>query len=218
MIEDKETTNKDVDYSVRKLNTYRLQALNTFSGHKVLDVGCGNGAYVFALSKSHDIHGADYARFDSWQKKESAFFVCDAQNLTCNEASYDTISAFETLEHLPEPRKALKEFHKACTKNIIITVPNCELTSGMEKSRLIFYHWIDRTHVNFWDEKSICQLVEDCEFKVIHVEKINNVSVGHIVMESLGLKGFVANLGANIFNRISRKKYPMTLLVVADKV
>jgi hypothetical protein len=105
-----------------------------------------------------------------------------------------------------------------CTKNIIITVPNCEITSGMDKSRLIFYHWIDRTHVNFWDQESICKLVEDCEFKVIHVEKINNVSVGDIVMEALGLKGFMASVGANIFNRVSRKKYPMTLLVVADKV
>jgi SAM-dependent methyltransferase len=205
------------DYSTRGLNPERLAAIERFSGREVLDVGCGSGAYVLHLADRLQIRGMDYREFDSWKPRRALFEVSDAQQLNVSDSSVDTILSFETLEHLPDPERALKEYLRVCRKNLILTVPNCQLTMGMRRSGLIYNHWIDRTHVNFWDMDGICDLISKMGFEVSHRQHINQVSPGGLVFESLGLGGTVARIGAGLLRRLQRQRYWMTSLVVANK-
>lgn len=205
------------DYSVRGLNRERLAAIEQHAGQDVLDVGCGSGAYVLHLADRYRIRGMDYRQFDSWKQRPDLFEVSDAQHLRLPDASVDTILSFETLEHLPEPDRALREYFRVCRKNLILTVPNCTLTPGMRGSGVIYNHWIDRTHVNFWDLDGMSKQVSEAGFVVRHRQYINHINLGPVAMEALGFKGKVARYGAAIFRRIQRQKYPMTCLIVAAK-
>lgn len=205
------------DYSVRGLNPERLAAIGRFAGREILDVGCGSGAYVLHLADQMNIRGVDYRHFDAWAQRPDRFALSDAQDLQCDDASVDTILSFETLEHLPDPAKALGEYFRVCRKNLIITVPNCSLTSGMRKSGVIYNHWIDRTHVNFWDLDSLAADVRAAGFTIQEATHINRINLGPVVAESLGFNGSSSRYVAAVFRRLQRRQYPMTCLVVASK-
>lgn len=205
------------DYAVRGLNPERLEAIRRHATGDVLDVGCGNGGYVLHFADRMRIRGVDYRPFDTWKTRPELFEVCDAQELALPDASVDTILCFETLEHLPDPEKALREYLRVARWGLILTVPNCQLTHGMRQSGIIYNHWIDRTHVNFWDLDSISALIEKAGFIVRRREPINHVNLGPLFAESLGMSGATARLASRLFRRLQRMRYPMTSLVVAER-
>lgn len=206
------------DYAIRGLNPERLAAILQHAGEEVLDVGCGNGAYVLHLADRFRIKGMDYKPFETWSARSELFSVSDAQALSLSDNSVDTILSFETLEHLPDPARALNEYLRVCRKNIVLTVPNCDLTPGMRGSGLIFNHWIDRTHVNFWDVDSICDLVEKSGFRVRLKGHINRLNLAPLFVESLCLGTRPSRLLGKLLRKFQRRPYFMTCIVVADKV
>ena len=151
------TLKNSISYAARGVNTERLNAILENAGQSVLDVGCGNGAYVLKLADRYNILGVDMQRFETWNAMPHLFSVSDASELQFKDNSFDTVLSFETLEHLTEPKKALREYYRICRKNLILTVPNCDITSGMRQSLMAYYHWVDRTHVNFFDMDTIIE-------------------------------------------------------------
>lgn len=209
--------NDAVDYTTRGLNPHRLGAIREFAGHQVLDVGCGSGAYVMTLGDEFDIRGMDYREFPTWSARPDRFSISDAHSLPVPDGSVDSILAFETLEHLQDPERALREYFRVCRRNVIITVPNCELTAGMRASGVIFNHWIDRTHINFWTMDELRSLVESVGFRIVDARKVNAIRLGPILMEAIGLGGWLARLGSLVVRALARHKHPMTLLLIAGK-
>jgi len=215
-----DVTQKDVHltYTVRGVNPDRFAAIERHAGNTVLDVGCGSGAYVLKLKEKLNIQGVDHAQFPSWSQAPELFQVGEATDLSMfKDESFDTLLSFETLEHLPDPNVALKEYYRVAKKNLIITVPNCEVPKVFTDSNLIFSHWNDRTHVQFFTRETIIAAVEDAGFKVTEFKYINRVRVEALVSNLLG--------GPGIFKRILRKTvlagikqdHFITLLVVAAK-
>ena len=205
------------DYETRKIEPARLDAVLKYAGRSILDVGCGSGAYVLRLKDRYDVRGVDQREFASWREAPELFSVSDAARLPVADGSVDTILSFETLEHLPDPGRALHEYFRVCRHNVILTVPNCDLTRGLEKRNLIYSHWIDRTHVNFFNMQSIVSLVEASGFRVGANFYINRLQLGPVVMEAMGFGGLTARIGARLFRAVQRRQYPITSLVVAEK-
>lgn len=205
------------DYAVRGMNRERLDALLHHAGQDVLDAGCGNGNYVLHLADHLRIRGIDYKHFAAWDQRPELFSISDAQRLQLPDASVDTIVSFETLEHLPDPESALREYFRVARRNLIVTVPNCQLTPGQRTSGQIYNHWIDRTHVNFWDLDTLCRQIETAGFTVAQRGYINHMSIAPLAVEALGLRGPLGRLATSIFRRMQRTRYPMTCLVVATK-
>jgi SAM-dependent methyltransferase len=207
----------NTDYGLRPINPERLAAILRHAGSEILDVGCGNGSYVLRLNQEFKIRGVDHRSFDAWDQRPELFGISDAQTLDFPDCSVDTVLSFETLEHLPHPDIALREYFRVCRKNVILTVPNCDLSPGMKGSGIIFNHWIDRTHVNFWDLSGICNLVTEAGFTVVEKSGINKLNLGYVVAEALGLEGRIRKTVSSLFRRLQRREYSMTSLVIAAK-
>lgn len=213
----KHSSDAVVSYVTRPVNADRLAAALEFAGPSVLDVGCGNGAYVLQLQDRFDIRGVDYKSFDSWQALPDRFGISDAATLALPDESVDTILSFETLEHLQDPRAAVIEYFRVVRKNLIVTVPNCTMPEGLKKSGLIYSHWSDPTHLHFFDMQSIISLLQSAGFRVVLQRYINKVHLGVAVMDSLGVSGLPARIGARLFMMLQRRQYYLTTLLVAEK-
>jgi ubiquinone/menaquinone biosynthesis C-methylase UbiE len=208
-------------YSLRGINPGRIKALNDFGGERILDVGCGSGAYVFNLKDKKIIEGTDYQEFDSWQEAPQLFKVSDASSLPYSKGSFDTICCFETLEHLSDPAKALMEFNRVTRKNIILSVPNCVVPEVFSNSNLIYSHWIDRTHVNFFNKKSFTELVEANGFKLEKFEFFNMIRIDKMMSGLLKNESMIKKILFNKFilpGILKKNKHFISMLIIANKV
>ncbi|MEQ8752499.1 MAG: methyltransferase domain-containing protein [Coleofasciculus sp. G1-WW12-02] len=145
------------------------------------------------------------------------FSVSEADNLNWEDNSVETILSFETLEHLQNPKKALQEYYRVCQKNIILTVPNCEITAGMDKSKLIYSHWQDRTHVQFFNMSTIINMVQSVGFKVVKKDYINQIYLDHLIREAFNLSGLIGKSIRKLLSMKQKRHYYLTCLIVAQK-
>jgi len=203
------------EYSRRPLNPYRTAAIEKHGVNSMLDVGCGNGAYVHHFASSKRTRGIDGNHFDAWNATPDQFEVSDATAIREPDNAFETVVAFELLEHIPVPEKALSEFRRVASKNII-TVPNCTQSTGMKASGLIFNHYSDPTHVNFWTLQTLAALLEREGFRIVHSELINKIRLGPLFAESVRTAERPDGMLAKLFNKLVRREYPMTILMVAE--
>ncbi|WP_119458823.1 class I SAM-dependent methyltransferase [Rhodospirillaceae bacterium SYSU D60014] len=204
-------------YANREVNRCRLDAIKAHAGRSILNVGCGSGAYVLELAGEYDIRGIDLQPFPSWTEMPDRFSLSDAAKLNQADDSVDTIVSFETLEHLPDPENVLREYRRVCRKNVILTVPNCDITEGMRKSNMLYSHWSDRTRVQFFNMESITGLVRKAGFRVGHAAYINEINLSPLLLEYLGLRGRTGHLAAGLLRRLGRQRHFTTSLVVGEK-
>ncbi|MBD2338964.1 class I SAM-dependent methyltransferase [Calothrix sp. FACHB-156] len=209
--------NLEKEYSNRGVNPYRFQAILENAGSSILDIGCGSGAYVLELAHQYKIRGIDFQYFESWNDNPELFSISDAVEINFPDNSVDTILSFETLEHLADPEKALRQYHRVCRKNLILTVPNCYITPGMRQSLVTYYHWIDRTHVNFFSMDSITELVQASGFRISKKYYINQISWIPLLLEAFDFSTFLGKLAKKILCNLPHKDYYITCLIVAEK-
>lgn len=104
----------------------------------VADIACGNGYGTHFLAKSGAkfAYGIDYDKSaiahatKYYGQKNIKFILGNAQNIRLNKESIDTIVSFETLEHLGDPGKFLKELKRILKPGgiFILSTPNREVS------------------------------------------------------------------------------------------
>ena len=200
-------------WNTRKLNPYRLAAIEETVSKSFLDVGCGNGAYVLALKDKFRTFGVDIKRYSPWDEAENHFDTCDAAKLPLADNSFDTVTSFEVLEHVPDPVETLREFSRVATKNIIFSVPNCEIPEALVQSRLTYFHYTDPSHLNFFTESDLRTTCESAGLIVNDVRRINPCNMLPLASSLLGIK---SGFGQRILRRFFRDQFFMTFLVIAN--
>ena len=135
-----------------RINKYRLRTILKYSGSSILDAGCSTGSYIRYLNnKGYKALGLDLLSDSDWKfNKEKLYVVGSALQIPFTNRAFDTVLSFELLEHVYQPEKALKEMYRVCRNNIILSVPDCELSLDMLNSGVILAHWRDRTHCNYF--------------------------------------------------------------------
>lgn len=113
---------------VREANRYKWAAQNIL-GKKILDIGCSNGYGSQFFSQDIDYTGLDYdpvivqvAKEENWGANRT--FICaDVNAIELDQ--YDTIIAFEVIEHLTNGLELLERLKKHC-KRLLFTTPHDE--------------------------------------------------------------------------------------------
>lgn len=107
---------------------------------KVFEVGCGRGDFAFWFA---DNFGNRYSHFEAsdfsptaikmaqdYQKAHNidnlVFNVHDIEKLEFPDNHFDKIICFETIEHVPHPKKAIKELYRVLKPSgkLLLTTPN----------------------------------------------------------------------------------------------
>jgi len=101
---------------------YQVQTLLSTSPSTILEIGVGDGVVssYFARHSSISYKTADFAA------DLSPDIVADVRALPLDDNSFDTVCAFQVLEHLPfeDFEKAVSELTRVAKKYIIISLPH----------------------------------------------------------------------------------------------
>ena len=138
------------------LNPERVSHLKTYLvGQKILDVGCGGGAYVeFLAQQGLEVTGVDkYNQFlqIAHEKSRMGIYVQgDITKLPFPDKTFDCTYCFDVLEHVDD-QLAIEELARVTTKRLILAVPQED--EIMTQFNLTFLHYQDKTHLrNYTDE------------------------------------------------------------------
>jgi ubiquinone/menaquinone biosynthesis C-methylase UbiE len=129
------------------------EVLPDVKGLRILEVACGRGGFVSSLARSGALaYGMDFS-FAAIQvaKQKTSSENCvspicllqgDAHALPFTDGYFDTVISCETIEHLPTPMKALREFHRVTRTGgtLILTTPNYLNLMGLYEIYSKFRH------------------------------------------------------------------------------
>jgi ubiquinone/menaquinone biosynthesis C-methylase UbiE len=113
------------------------------NGRTVLEIGCGRGGFAAKLAASGGrVTAADYSRSAvemaarSFPNAGVTWVVEDIQKLSFGDATFDYVISCETIEHVPDPRRAVSELSRVVKPQgtLILTSPNYLGTMGVYRA------------------------------------------------------------------------------------
>ncbi len=146
------------------LNAERVSHLEKYLvGKKILDAGCGGGAYVEFLSqKGLEVTGVDkYEQFLQVAREKGrlgTYVQGDVTNLPFPDKAFDCTYCYDVLEHVDD-QVAIKELMRVTSQRLIIAVPQED--EIMNNFNLTFLHYQDKTHLRNYTEASLKKLIID---------------------------------------------------------
>jgi 2-polyprenyl-3-methyl-5-hydroxy-6-metoxy-1,4-benzoquinol methylase len=99
-------------------------------GGRILDIGCGTGQVANYLAKrGYDVTGIDLSPLfvkEAANSGDAKFKVMDSTSLKFKDSTFDAVISAETLEHIPNPAKALSEMTRVLKPRglIVLRFPN----------------------------------------------------------------------------------------------
>jgi SAM-dependent methyltransferase len=139
---------------------------------RLLDVGCSTGAFLLAASRrGWDVRGVDV----SAQAAAIAARVSEAPTMVgtladVQDQAFDAITAWETLEHVTEPRSFLTDAQRLLKPGgvLAISVPNWR-SPWMRRSANV-EHW-PPYHLTFWEPGTLRDLFRRAGFMGIDIRE-----------------------------------------------
>lgn len=201
-----------------QVNCRLLRYISPYISGRVLDAGCARGGYTEALLVRHDqVYGCDLLYWPEWKAISGARFCqADITNLPFADRSFATVLSFNTLEHVQPVEASLYELRRVCRERLILSVPNCQRFPEMAWAGLSFHHWVDRSHVHFFQAEGLREILTENGFEVELLEPFGSVRPEVLFLRSMGIPMVAARGIAWGLQKIPwRKRYSPLLLAIA---
>src|SRR3989338_6729534 len=91
----------------------------------ILDVGCWSGEFLNSLPDTYEKTGVDIVK-EALKNVKCKAISCSMEELPFPSGSFDLVTCFEVLEHLPSDiyLKSVREIERVSKKYIAVSVPN----------------------------------------------------------------------------------------------
>ncbi|MCX6778936.1 MAG: class I SAM-dependent methyltransferase, partial [Candidatus Magasanikbacteria bacterium] len=157
---------------------------------KILDVGCGMGLFGEQLKKklNAEVWGMELDNKSGLVAKEkiNRVLIGDVFQLINDlpNTYFDCIVFNDILEHLADPFSLLSRIKEKLSTNgvIVCSIPNVRYFINL-KNLLVQKQWkyedagiLDKTHLRFFTQKSIVDMFESLDYKIIKMEGINPIN------------------------------------------
>lgn len=184
------------DMALRRRARKIIEGLNPKNGDKILDLGCGDGFYLFLLSNlgidlnltgsDFDQVGLEAAKKNLKNKKINLIKGDLMRRLPFSENRFDKIVLSEVVEHLPDDIKGLKEVRRILKPGgtLCISVPNANYPLFWDPVNWItervfgihiksgFWSGIWFNHLRLYKPEGIKQAVQKAGFKVESIQAL----------------------------------------------
>lgn len=168
-----------------------MKWIRTDKTEQLLDLGCGNGALTFSLSKlgikcAGLDHSASGIQLASNNYPEIDFFqsAMDLPLPSAFNSKFDTVLSVEVIEHLMAPRQIFERAKEALKPNgyLVITTPYHgyfkNLALAITNSFDMHWHPLrDFGHIKFFSKKTLTQLFDEQGFEVIEFKRVGRIPI-----------------------------------------
>ena len=139
---------------------------------KVLDIGCGPGFLLSAISNKWDKYGVDISKTALEQcSKFSKTYCGDLVKFNFKENIFDLVVMNHVIEHLSEPLKYIIEVKRILKSKGVFILATPDFDSGCARYfRNNFRMLHDKGHISLFTSFSLLKMLEDYGFEIIHVE------------------------------------------------
>lgn len=171
------------------------------SGRSV-DLGCGLGETVVAMAQAgfaaegveESINAISFLqqRYPNivWHNQRIDHFV-----ETMPAASFDVITLFHVLEHIPQPRGLCSQLTRLLRTGGLLVVEVPDVSGGQARIRgWRWQHWLPH-HVNYFDRGTLRRLLEPFGFQLVHVEVKYHFGFPQGIWWRDAIHGFLAQSG-----------------------
>ena len=186
-----------------------LEKRETLAGKSVLDYGCGRGEGLEIFGKAGmKVLGADTdpecVRLAS--EKGKAVLLDPADPIKqFGERSYDVVTCFHVLEHVPCPIETLGALSKIARSYLLIAVPNLRFLNWMFNKSFDLSH-VNEGHLQGWDHWHFRNLAErHCQLELL--EWGSDATILPVLSET-ALKWFGPQFTIKLETRIFRRVFP----------
>ena len=155
----------------------RLKIINKLSRKgRLLDIGCALGFFLeLARDDGWDVQGLEISKYAYNYAKN--MLKLPVINKTLEKSgfksnSFDVVTMFDIIEHLPDPKSTLKEIRRLLKPNglLVITTPNI----GSITAKILWRNWEEvrrvREHIYFFSENTLKKILESLNFEVLRME------------------------------------------------
>ena len=171
---------------------HRMDAVSSFAkpGHW-LDVGCAAGQFVaLARQRGIDAEGLDIA--------PAAIEQAQAQGIPAHLGSveefspprqYDTITAFDVLEHTIRPTEFLDRVRTWLVPDgtLALTLPDVSSAFPRWIMRKHWFYYLPNDHLHYFDPATVRALLEQRGFRVEKVGRAYKLLTGAYIVEQLNI-------------------------------
>ncbi len=163
---------------------------NYKNGTTLLDVGCGEGFFLFNASKAGytakgiDISqdAAEYARREFGLNVEAKPF----KELQFPENYFDVVTLWQVLEHVPYPLMVLKEIHRILKPGGLLATSTPDIEGTMAKIFRRKWWNLRRLHINQFTAKTLADMLNRAGFKNVFSTKYKEyISISMLVIPVL---------------------------------
>lgn len=148
---------------------------------RLLDVGCGLGTFLkLAEEEKFEIQGTELSEYVSRYAKESLgidVFRGNLEEARFPRESFDIVTVWHTLEHLPDPKSTLKEINRLLVKGglLVVAAPNFDnritqvlyLLAKRKKLKL-FSSQAKEWHLYHFSEGTLSSMLKATGFEIIN--------------------------------------------------
>jgi len=151
---------------------------------KLLDIGCGMGLFLWkAKQAGFDVEGIELSPFAADFVRSKGINVRDKSiyQEPLPENSYDAISMKEVIEHLPDPKIALKEIHKSLKPGgvLFMTTGNYDCPERKLRGKDWFY-FMPEGHLYIFSNRTMTNYLNQIGFSKVIV-----TNQGDLLMDKL---------------------------------
>lgn len=131
---------------------------------RIVDVGCGIGSYGRGLlADGYDWFGVEIDAADCAELARLGLphRQGDGRALPFAANAFDAALCLEVLEHIDDPRSFLQEIRRVAPRQLLVSVPNCELLTYLSPYLATPWHMLESTHVNYFTRWSLGALLRE---------------------------------------------------------
>jgi SAM-dependent methyltransferase len=134
----------------------------TFAGERIVDVGCGVGAFAEPLIVAGRLwHGCEIVSEFVESIRARGLDVTQASGTTLpfEDGAFDVAIAVEVLEHVDDYAAFVAELARVARRGALLSVPNVGAIPRLAPLGVVPWHLLERSHVNFFTRASLSRVL-----------------------------------------------------------
>lgn len=144
---------------------------------KLLDIGCGDGRFVFdAIKRGYQATGIDLSPdrvkqgMDRYKLKEGTLKCMNVDEFAAGE-TFDIVVMWDVIEHVESPASVLKNLQKIAHKDTVFFILTMSMDSITYKLFKKDWYYINPTqHLHYFTHSTMPKMLEKCGLRQIGVE------------------------------------------------